>query len=118
MAKRVVEELVDDLDGGRADTSVTFGMDGAHYTIDLTSANAERLRAALAPYVAAAAKIGRISHAGRGRTTTRVPVRSAADEAARNQAIRTWAREHELAVSDRGRLRQDLIVRFEAAGGR
>ena len=50
MQKKTVQ-LVDDLDGGEADETVGFGLDGQLLEIDLSSANAEHLREVLAPYV-------------------------------------------------------------------
>jgi Lsr2 len=46
--------LVDDLDGGPASTTVEFGLDRQTYAIDLSQENADRLRAVLAEFVAAA----------------------------------------------------------------
>ena len=46
--------LIDDLDGDTADETVEFGIDGKNYEIDLSKSNAEKLRDALASYVAAA----------------------------------------------------------------
>lgn len=51
MAQRVQVILEDDLDGGSADETVTFALDGVAYEIDLKSDNAEKLRGLLAPYV-------------------------------------------------------------------
>jgi len=58
IVKRITTELVDDLDGtiiGQGDGgTVSFGLDGKHCEIDLTSANAAQLREALAPFIAKA----------------------------------------------------------------
>lgn len=42
----------DDLEGGPAEETVQFGLDGRQYEIDLSTSNAERLREALRPYAA------------------------------------------------------------------
>ncbi len=42
MAQKVQVLLVDDLDGGEADETVTFALDGKTYEIDLTTANADK----------------------------------------------------------------------------
>ena len=47
VAKRTVVVLEDDLDGGPADETVTFALDGVSYEIDLSSSNAGRLRESL-----------------------------------------------------------------------
>ena len=44
MAQKVQVLLVDDIDGGTADETVTFGLDGVTYEIDLTSGHASELR--------------------------------------------------------------------------
>lgn len=66
MASKTVVELFDDLDGGRADETVSFALDGVDYEIDLSSANAAQLRHTLAEYV---------SHAHRqpGKAAKRTP---------------------------------------------
>ena len=51
MAQRVHIVLEDDVDGSKADETVTFGLDGASYEIDLSAKNAEKLRDVLAVYV-------------------------------------------------------------------
>ena len=51
MAQKVQVILVDDLDGGEAEETVKFGLDGANYEIDLSNSNAQKLRSALAQYV-------------------------------------------------------------------
>ncbi len=51
MAKTVIVKLTDDLDGGDADETIHFGLDGRAYEIDLSSANAAKLRDALTPYI-------------------------------------------------------------------
>lgn len=50
MAQKVQVLLVDDLDGGEADETVTFALDGKTYEIDLTTTNADKLRGLLEPY--------------------------------------------------------------------
>jgi hypothetical protein len=44
VASKTVVELFDDLDGGRADETVRFSLDGADYEIDLSTAHAVALR--------------------------------------------------------------------------
>jgi hypothetical protein len=119
MARRVIHELIDDLDGGLADESLSFGLDGVQYTIDLSLKNAADLRDVLAPYIAAATKLGRTAVSvpparpgGRGR-----PVLSARAEREQNRAIREWAQGQGLEVSDRGRIRADIVERFHAESG-
>jgi hypothetical protein len=51
MAKTVIVKLTDDLDGGDADETVTFALDGRSYELDVSSANAARLREAFRPFI-------------------------------------------------------------------
>ena len=58
MAQRTILELVDDLDGGQADETVSFALDGVEFEIDLSAENAERLRDTIAEYVGHARRTG------------------------------------------------------------
>ena len=48
MAQKIQVLFIDDLDGGEAEGTVRFGLDGADYEIDLSAKNAAALRKALA----------------------------------------------------------------------
>lgn len=114
MAQQVSVQLVDDLDGSQSEdiSTVTFGLDGATYEIDLTETNAATLRKGLEEFVAHARrtggrlKRGTAAKAGNGAVTT-------SHEQA--QAIREWARRNGHEVSNRGRIPASLIEAFEAA---
>ncbi len=96
MVQRRILELLDDLDGGRADETVRFSLDGSEYEIDLSADNARSLRAALRHYVSAARRLGK------GRLTS--SARADAVEADESHLIREWARGRGLEVSSRGRI--------------
>ena len=111
MAQKVNVILVDDIDGSDAVETVSFGLDGARYEIDLNSGHAEELRKQLDLYVKKARKVtGPASLAGRGR-------RTGANDA-RNKEIRDWAREKDLDVNERGRIPAGIVAQFEAATGK
>jgi hypothetical protein len=108
----VVVSLVDDLDGGQADETVSFALDGQAYEIDLGAANAARLRDRLARYTAAAR---------RAESDRPTPGPVAAPAAPRpsvgreqNQAIRKWARNRGILVSDRGRIPVHILEAYNA----
>ena len=109
MAQKVQVLLVDDIDGGNADETVTFGLDGVTYEIDLTAGHASELRDALAQWVGHARKVG-------GRTAGRSAAprgrRSSSGDA---QAIREWAKENGHKVSERGRISADVKSAYDAA---
>ncbi|MFV2121950.1 histone-like nucleoid-structuring protein Lsr2, partial [Streptomyces sp. Act-28] len=67
MAQKVQVLLVDDLDGGEADETVTFALDGKTYEIDLTTANADKLRSLLEPYTKSGRRTGGRTAGGRGK---------------------------------------------------
>jgi hypothetical protein len=96
MVQRRIIELLDDLDGGRADETVEFSLDGSDYEIDLSADNAKILRATLEPYLSGA------RHISTGRPSLAAWEHAAdADE---SHLIREWARARGLDVSTRGRI--------------
>jgi len=108
MAQKVQVVLVDDLDGGSADETVTFSLDGVSYEIDLSHENAAALRDAFAPYVGHGRRVG-----GPRRSTGRG---SARGKGATNPAeVREWAKTQGIAVNERGRISADLQAKFDAA---
>ena len=110
MAQRVEVVVVDDLDGGPADETVQFGLDGVTYEIDLNEENAAALRDAVAVYVGHGRRVsGRRSAAKASSGRAR---RSASSETAQ---IRAWAKEQGLAVNERGRVPADIVAQYEAA---
>ena len=106
MAQRVNIVLVDDIDQSDAEETVTFGLDGKEYTIDLNAKNAKKLRDALAPYVAH----GRPVSSRGGRRSAK----SAAGGAAASE-IRAWARENGMDVPERGRVSAAVREAYAAA---
>jgi hypothetical protein len=123
MAQRTVVQLVDDIDGTQiADNqgeTVTFGLDGATYEIDLTSQNARQLRDAVQVYVANARRVS----GGRGRpagspnvpTQRRAGSSSAKRKPEETRAIKEWARANGHKVAERGRISQTVIEAYDAA---
>jgi hypothetical protein len=105
MATRTTVALEDDLDGGPADQTLQFRLGTAEYEIDLNTKNAGRFRDQMAPFIDHARK------AGRGQ---RRPARSASVRQ-HSAAMRAWAKEQGIPVSDRGRIPASLIEQYEAA---
>ncbi len=104
MATKVTIALEDDLDGGPADETVRFGFGGAQYEIDLNKKNARAFRKQLAPFV---------EHARRaGRGQRRPPTSSSRQ---RSGDIRAWAKEHGIAVSERGRIPASVLEQYDAS---
>jgi hypothetical protein len=114
MAKQVITLLTDDLDGGEADRTVEFGLDGVNYTIDLSEKNAGKLRKALDPYLGAATRVGRSSApvaAVVRRGTAASNGRATRDQ---NQAIREWANKNGYKVSERGRIPSEIVEAYHS----
>ena len=110
MARKTIVELTDDLDGKKAAETVSFALDGRPMEIDLTSANAAKLRKALEPYIEA----GRRVRGGGARVAT-VTAASPARTSEETQAIREWARASGYQVSDRGRISAEVIAAYNSA---
>ena len=109
MAQKVHIVLEDDLDGSPADETVSFGLDGKSYEIDLNDKNAGKLRDALAQYVGAARSVGGARRGGRKASSAGNNLGPSARE------IRDWARSNGHSVPDRGRIPADVRSAFEAA---
>ena len=113
MAKQIITVLTDDLDGGDADRTVEFGLDGVNYTIDLSEKNAGKLRKILDPYLNAGSRLSRNRVEGRGaRYAAAVSSRSNRDQ---NQAIREWAGKNGYEVSERGRIPTSIVDAYHQA---
>lgn len=117
MARQVITTLIDDLDGKKADRTVEFSLDGVSYTIDLSEANAGKLRKALDPFISAGTRLGRTTTSGRIPSRGTVPVRTAGsrDE---NRLIREWAIRNGHKISERGRIPAEVSGAYRAAHGR
>jgi len=112
MAKQVITVLTDDIDGGDADRTIEFGLDGVNYTIDLSEKNAGKLRKTLDPYLTVASRIGRIH--GNGRIAARPAAAPSQSNRDQNQAIREWAGKNGYEVSARGRIPSSIVEAFHA----
>lgn len=105
MAKHTQVVRVDDLDGEEITSgvkSIRFSLGDNAYEIDLTEQNARKFYDDLAPYVAAARRV-------RGRRL------AGGTDRQQLQAIRSWAQEHGIKVSARGRVSQQVQDAYRAA---
>lgn len=111
MAKVLITQFIDDLDGavlGKGDGStVRFSLNGQAYEIDLSRENEQKLRDALAPFIAA----GRSISVGAKQARSRTKSSSALDLA----AVRVWAASAGHTVSSRGRIPAHILEAYEAA---
>jgi hypothetical protein len=112
MAQKVQTLLIDDLDGGEADSTVRFGLDGTEYEIDLSANNAQALRTALGRYLDAARRVPGNSPRRPGRAGRR-----GSASGLNTTEVREWAKSQGILVKDRGRVPAELVVKFKAATG-
>jgi hypothetical protein len=113
VAQKTQVLLIDDLDGGPGDETVSFSLDGVGYEIDLSAENAAKMRDALAVYVGSARK--QSSRPG-GTRRARGPAASTASGAGgRTAPIRQWARDNGYTVSARGRVPGHIVDAYNAA---
>jgi nucleoid-associated protein Lsr2 len=94
MATKTIVSLRDDLTDEPADTTVSFGLDGRDYEIDLTNENAEEFRELLDTYMHAGRKVGGTRRRRRGSSPA--------------------AKGYE--VSNRGRIPAAVVEAYRAAG--
>ncbi|MGW6425108.1 histone-like nucleoid-structuring protein Lsr2 [Nocardia sp. NPDC055053] len=113
MARKVVVNIVDDIDGTTPATeTVTFGVDGALYEIDLSETNAAKLRDNFEQWVSHARKTGRTAKSTS--RTTPAPTKPARNRSDLT-AIRTWAAENGHKVSARGRIAAEIVDAYNKA---
>jgi len=106
MARSVAVVVTDDIDGSPEAETVTFGLDGTTYEIDLAEANRTKFNAAFAPYIEAGRRISRTrGRSGAGRSS---------GPKVDNTAVRAWAKERGLQVSERGRISAEVLRQYEA----
>ncbi|SCQ59859.1 Hypothetical protein PFR_JS9-2_360 [Propionibacterium freudenreichii] len=104
MARNVKVVLIDDVDGGDADQTINFGLDGVNYEIDLSNANAQKMRDELAVWV------------GHGRRVTGRRGAAARKQGPSDAAkIREWAKSTGRQVPLRGRIPNALRAEYEEA---
>lgn len=108
MASIVSVVVSDDIDGSSNAETISFGLEGITYEIDLSDKNRAKLDKALAPYIEHSRRVSRVrqrtgASGQRGRSNDN------------NMLIRAWARDEGLPVSERGRISADVIRQYEAA---
>ena len=108
MAQQIQTLFIDDIDGGPAEGTVRFGLDGADYEIDLSTAHNEELHKVLAGYVTHARKApGPARRGSRGRRPAGV---------LDTRKVREWARGQGIDIKERGRVPAEVIEKYQAAG--
>ena len=110
MAQKIQTLFIDDIDGGTAEGTVRFGLDGTEYEIDLSARHAEELRKVMADYVAHGRKAGG--------TTRRTPRgRRSNAEAVDTARVREWAKGNGYDIKERGRVPANVVEKYKATVG-
>ncbi|WP_018564978.1 histone-like nucleoid-structuring protein Lsr2 [Streptomyces sp. PsTaAH-124] len=113
MAQRVSVTLIDDLDGeSEAQDTITFGLDGRTYEIDLTEAHETELRTFLERFVTKARRKSANTGAG-GRRKQVTPIRSETEPSA--EVYRKWAESNGFEVNARGRVPASIKEAYHKA---
>jgi hypothetical protein len=109
MAKKVITttEFTDDIDGGKAEGTVSFAFQGTNYEIDLSRANTRALEKVLKPYTDAARKV----RSSRGRSSTARKGGGKHDLS----AVREWAQSNGYDVAPRGRIASTVVDAYNSA---
>ena len=104
-------QFTDDLDGGKAQSTVRFAYQGVEMEIDPSSKNRSGMEKALKPYIDAGRKV----RATRSPRTKRASSNGATSRRSDLAAIRDWANANGMQVSGRGRIAADVVTAYEAA---
>lgn len=118
MAVKIITNLIDDLTGETADTTIGFGYAGTDYTIDLSEKNATKMRKSLDRFVQAARRIPRTRT--QPPTAPRRPIPNRIEDTPGGRStIRIWA--HSTGrwpdLARHGRIPQDIIDAYHATTG-
>lgn len=108
MATQTTVKLIDDIDQSEATETVTFGIDGALYEIDLSDKNADKLRRAVDRFVLNGRQV-------KESTDRSKPVTEQRHSREYLAAVRNWARKQGHDVSTRGRIPAPILAEFDAA---
>ena len=108
MAQQIQTLFIDDIDGGPAEGTVRFGLDGTDYEIDLSTEHSEELHKVLAGYVTHARKAAGMARRGSrgGRGAGPLDTRK----------VREWAKAEGFDIKERGRVPAEVIEKYKAAG--
>ena len=110
MAQKIQTLFIDDIDGGEAEGTVRFALDGTEYEIDLNTTHSAELRSTLGQYVTHARKVGGTARKGAARSSSKP---STIDTV----TVRAWAREQGIGIKERGRVPASVLQQYQAVTG-
>jgi hypothetical protein len=109
VAKTIITQVTDDIDGSKNAETVSFSLADQQYTIDLSSKNRAKLEAALKPYIEAATKVPVRSRRRTPSSRSRKPEASSGMDLA---AVRAWAADNGYQISHRGRVPKAVLEAY------
>ena len=114
MARKVVVEMVDDIDGtifGEDGESIHYAVDGVEYVIDLKDEHAKELRETFEYYIEHSTRVGDRKH------RSDRPAKPSTGKRPRSETkkIRAWAIEQGYELAARGRIPTEVEQAFDAA---
>ena len=104
MARKIVVERADDLDGSPATQTLRFGFQGVEYELDLSDENANEMTHWLEHYIAYARRVGGPKRGSGQKANTGTGVDA--------KAVRIWANQQGLEVNARGRVPGQLVAQY------
>ena len=110
MAQKIQTLFIDDIDGGEAEGTVHFALDGNEFEIDLNSKHSSELRSTLVEYISHARKVGGASRKP-GARGLRKPA------SVDTGTVRAWARQQGIDIKERGRVPASVVEQYRAATG-
>ena len=111
MARKVVVELVDDIDGttfGQDGESIHYAVDGVEYVIDLKDEHAKELRETFEYYIEHSTRVGGRKH----RSDRKADPTTGKQRRDETKKIRAWAIEQGYELSSRGRIPAEIEQAF------
>ncbi|MDH6287994.1 histone-like nucleoid-structuring protein Lsr2 [Rhodococcus opacus] len=115
MARKVVVEMVDDIDGtafGDDGESIRYAVEGVEYVIDLKDEHAKELRETFEYFIAHSTRVGGPKHRSDRQVVNPATARRSSGE---TQKIRAWAIEQGYEISSRGRIPTEVEHAFHDA---
>ena len=111
MAQKFQTLFIDDIDGGAAQGTVRFALDGAEYEIDLSAEHSDELHKVLTNYITHARKVGGAQRQRAARD------RRGAASSLHTAKVREWARQNGLDIKERGRVPANIVEKYLASAG-
>jgi hypothetical protein len=103
MARKIITQVTDDIDGTEGASTVTFSFEGVNYEIDLSPENRDKFLTDLDPFITASRRVGGKKSSSKIPTTVDL------------NAVREWAKLQGYEVSDRGRVPGKILEAYAEA---